>query len=114
MNKLVLRDHLFSNNGTASDVCIQNNSSPIISVDWDYSQLITVDDVKIWEELYAEPYNIGVYSSWNPYIEFYLLVYFDFVDSRRFKTFYGPQSHYDLKSYLDQCGIILPINSINL
>jgi hypothetical protein len=114
MNKLVLRDHLFSNNGTASDVCIQNNSPPIISDDWDYSQPMSISDVKIWEELYVEPYNIGLYSSWNPYVEFYLIVYYDFVDDKRFKTFYGLDSHTDLKRYLDQCEIILPINSINL
>jgi hypothetical protein len=114
MNRLVLKDHLFLNNGTTSDLCIQNNSPPIITVDWDYSQSITIDDVKIWEELYTDPYNIGIYSSWNPYVEFYLLVYYDFVDSRRFKTFYGLNSHDELKRYLDQCEIVLPINSINL
>jgi hypothetical protein len=113
MNRLVLTDNLFLNNGTPGDLYIQNNSSPITSVDWDYSQQITVDDVTIWEELYTEPYNIGLYSSWSPYIEFYLLVYYDFADSRRFKTFYGLDAHIDLKRYLDQCEIILPINSVN-
>ena len=113
MNRLVLTSDLFSNNGTSSDLGIQNNSSPVL-VDWNYSQPITVEDVKIWEELYTEPYSVGLYSSWNPYIEFYLLVYYDFADSRRFKTFYGLNSHDELKRYLDQCEIILPINSINL
>lgn len=113
MNRLVLTKHLFENNGAPDDLYIQNTSAPVTS-DWDYSRVITIDDVKIWEELYLDPFNLGLYSSWNPYVEFYLLVYFDFRDNRRFKTFYGLDAHDDVKRYLDKCDIHLPINSINL
>ena len=34
---------------------------------------LSFDDVELWEELYYSPGTIGVYASWKPYSEFYII-----------------------------------------
>lgn len=73
--------------------------------EWDYSREMQIEDVDIWEVLYESAGGIGLYASWSPYAEFYLLTkgidtrnepryyersgatpYWD----RLFEVFYGP------------------------
>lgn len=72
--------------------------------DWDYSRELTVEDIDIWEVIREETGGKGVYASWSPYAEFYLVC--TGVDEknglkkigdreyygRTFETFYGPNA----------------------
>jgi len=41
--------------------------------EWDYSRELQIEDVDVWEVIYEEGGGIGVYASWCPYAEFYLI-----------------------------------------
>ena len=43
------------------------------TTDWDYSREMQIEDVDIWEVLYEASGGIGIYVSWSPYAEFYLV-----------------------------------------
>lgn len=57
---------------------------------WDYSRELKVEDVDIWEVLYYEGGGLGLYASWDPYAEFYLITlrYFS-VLTNSIETYYG-------------------------
>jgi hypothetical protein len=57
----------FSNN--------QHNGQLLTSKEWDYSREMTIDDVSLWEQLYYKPGSIGIYVSWSPFAEFYMIVH---------------------------------------
>jgi uncharacterized membrane protein YbaN (DUF454 family) len=41
--------------------------------EWDYQRELQIEDVDIWEVLYEGSNGIGIYASWSPYAEFYLV-----------------------------------------
>jgi len=41
--------------------------------EWDYSRELHIEDVDIWEVLVETGGGFGVYASWSPYAEFYLI-----------------------------------------
>jgi len=41
--------------------------------DWDYARELQIEDVDIWEVIYEQSGGIGIYASWCPYAEFYLI-----------------------------------------
>lgn len=47
------------------------NYPPIIH--WDYSRDLKVEDVELWEVIYEESGARGVYASYMPYAEFYMI-----------------------------------------
>jgi len=60
-------------------------------VDWDYSRPLQIEDIDIWEVLYAESGGRGVYAAWLPYAEFYLVrPGWDKELEDGFETYYGP------------------------
>ena len=81
-----------------------------------------IEDVDIWEQLYYDTGGIGVYVSWAPYAEFYLLTtgqkantapkiingipYWD----RNIETFYGPGAQYRVIARTKQLGITLTMH----
>jgi hypothetical protein len=34
--------------------------------DWHKHRELTIDDVVLWEEIYYQPGNIGIYAAWSP------------------------------------------------
>jgi hypothetical protein len=72
--------------------------------DWDYNREMQIEDVNLWEVLCEESAGRGVYVSWDPYAEFYLITTgFDFKNNfkwiqnrpyqgRIFETYYGPMA----------------------
>ena len=73
----------------------------------------TINDIHFWEELYYEPGNIGVYVSWSPYEEFYLIAYNLFANQTfGTETFYGTDSALEVVKKLSKLRIDLPINKI--
>jgi hypothetical protein len=53
----------------------ENSRTPPKTNDWNMERNITVDDVILWEQLYYEPGNIGVYVAYRPYADCYLITY---------------------------------------
>ena len=48
--------------------------------EWLKSNSPKFSDIDLWEEVYKQPGNFGVYAAWSPYVEFYIIVLFLFND----------------------------------
>ena len=58
--------------------------------EWDYSREMSIEDVDIWEILYLESGNLGVFASWSPFAEFYMITLRgELTDANRIETYYG-------------------------
>jgi len=71
---------------------------------WDNSRPLQVEDVDIWEVISEHGGVSGVYASWCPYAEFYMLVLKGNIDS----TYYGVDSDKYLAKRLDELNILYP------
>ena len=64
---------------------------------WTHQKAPTIEDIELWEQIYYQPGNIGIYAAYEPYAEFYLLTYNLFIDTPQgIETFYGPQAEQKL------------------
>jgi hypothetical protein len=80
---------------------------------WDYSNSIELIDVYLWEQLYFQPGNIGIYAAYDPHVEFYIIVYNLFANvAQGIETFYGPGANKQVWKSAKRLGIILPIETI--
>lgn len=91
--------------------------SPILIVPetkkWDYKREMQIEDVDIWEVISEGYNNSGVYVSWKPYAEFYMIVTSDFFSNKKqIETFYGPGSINELKKRLIELKIPYNENKI--
>jgi hypothetical protein len=78
---------------------------------WKHDRPMTIDDVVIWEQLYYQGGNVGIYISWAPHAEFYMIVYNLFIDCPEgIQTFYGKMAHVEVAKKAVELGISLPIN----
>lgn len=78
------------------------------SLAWDQNIEMTVSDVVLWEQLYYEPGNVGVYAAYNPYAEFYLITYNLFFETElKFETFYGENAAQQCFDRTTELGIYL-------
>jgi len=75
---------------------------------WDYAREMQIEDVDVWEVISEGGKGIGIYASWSPYAEFYMVT--NGLD--RIETFYGVGAQKRLKRYLDSLGIRYPQNPI--
>jgi hypothetical protein len=112
-------DEVFNPNWMDSDKLVLPPSTP-----WDYNRDMIIDDVDIWEVLYEATSGIGVYVSWQPYAEFYLITtgidtkippnmingspYFD----RTFETYYGPTAEKQVYQRAKELGINLNLYKV--
>ena len=86
---------------------------PRTNHEWNYQTDVTVTDIKIWEQLYFQPGNIGVYAAYSPYIEFYMIVYNLFLNtSAGTQTFYGAGAENKMLEQLDKFKITLTKNTV--
>jgi hypothetical protein len=88
----------------------KNVSPPFLptSTQWAENREITVNDVILWEQLYYEPGNIGVYAAYNPYAEFYLITFNLFLNSdARFEEFVGDDAAQKCYDRAVELGIYL-------
>lgn len=63
---------------------------------WSYQRNMQLEDVDVWEVLYEEAGGTGVYASWEPYAEFYMLRLKD----NHVEFFYGPGAQKFMLQYL--------------
>lgn len=109
-------DEVFDPNWMDSNKLVLPPSTP-----WDYTRELTLDDVDIWEVLYEATMGVGVYVSWHPYAEFYLITtgldtacaprlinnapYHD----RILETYYGPSAEKQVYRRAKELGINLSL-----
>ena len=78
---------------------------------WTSDVEITVDDVVLWEQLFYEPGNVGIYVAYKPYTDLYVITYNLFFETaQKFEIFVGKhatQACYDKAASL---GIYLNFN----
>jgi hypothetical protein len=81
--------------------------------EWNYSKELTIDDVKTWEEIYYQEGTIGIYASWDPYAEFYIVVYNLFTAGPNgIKIFQGQCAYKEVIHYAEKFGISLKLDKI--
>jgi hypothetical protein len=80
--------------------------------DWDYSRELKVEDVDIWEVIYEQGGGVGVYASWSPYAEFYLIRTGWWNDAKGYgiETYYGPQSQQKVQQRMKDLNIPFTLN----
>jgi hypothetical protein len=92
---------------------INNSANLPPRLEWDYSKNLTINDVTNWEQLYYEFGNVGIYASWDPYAEFFIIVFNLFLDSDLgIETFYGQGSNRKVLERAKELGIELQENQI--
>lgn len=96
----------------------QHSSSKILpiipdTVQWHSIRAMEIPDVEIWEQIYYQGGNIGIYAAWKPYGEYYMIVYNLYANSPYGQeTFYGPTAASDVKEKANNLGIELKIEKI--
>jgi hypothetical protein len=75
--------------------------------DWDYSRELTIEDVDIWEVIWEAGGGQGLYASWSPYAEFYLLS----IDGQ-INTLYGPNAQKELIQKIKELNLPVSVNKI--
>ena len=75
---------------------------------WSQDREMLLTDVVFWEQLYFKPGNIGIYVSWSPYAEFYMIVHnlYSHLDNS-IETFYGPTAYEQVVYQAATLGVIL-------
>lgn len=110
-------DEVFNTNWMDSDKLVLPPK-----INWDYKREMIIEDVDIWEVLYEATGGIGVYASWLPYAEFYMITTgLDFKNAvryineipyydRQIETFYGQGAQQKLTARLAELKIRLPVH----
>jgi hypothetical protein len=82
-------------------------------VEWPYKTELMFEEVRLWEQIYCQHGNISVYAAWDPYAEFYILVYNLFANEPQgIKRFYGIDAAQRLQEELKKFEIFLPENRV--
>ena len=80
---------------------------------WHQLRELTIDDVVLWEEIYYQPGNVGIYAAWSPYADYYIITYDLFLNTPySMETFYGTNAVNEVYYKSKELGIDLPIKKI--
>jgi hypothetical protein len=80
---------------------------------WDKLENMSISDVELWEQIYYQPGNVGIYAAWTPYAELYMIVYDLFADEEKtIKTFIGNTASNDVFKKAQELGIDLSTHQI--
>jgi hypothetical protein len=82
--------------------------------DWDYKRPMQIEDVDIWEVIYEESGGIGVYASWSPYAEFYMVRVGWILEQKGYgaETYYGAGAMKNIMKRMDEMKIPYASNQI--
>jgi len=102
-------DNIFKDNGEYFDPNWLDSDKLVLPPrqEWDYKREMQIEDVDLWEVI-LEISGFGVYASWQPYAEFYLLKK---PNDLYTETFYGKKSQSRLYQTLKKEGINLPLHN---
>ena len=98
------RAEYFDSNWMDSNVVVTPDTK-----EWDYKRELKLEDVNLWEVIYESTY-IGVYASWDPYAEFYMIT--SPQQGRIIDTFYGAGSQVKVKNKLRYYNVYLSSQKI--
>jgi hypothetical protein len=82
--------------------------------DWDYKRPMQIEDVNLWEVIYEQGGGVGVYASWDPYAEFYMIRVGWFLEQQGHgaEVYYGPGSMKKVMKRMDEMGIPYAVNKV--
>lgn len=75
--------------------------------EWDYKRSMQIEDVDLWEVIYEQSGSIGVYASWDPYAEFYMIRVGWFLEQQGYgaEVYYGPGSMQKVINRMNEMNI---------
>lgn len=81
--------------------------------DWDYSRELNIEDVDIWEVIYEASGGVGVYASWCPYAEFYMVRVGWELENKGYgvESYYGPRAGEKVVQRMKELKIPFTINN---
>jgi hypothetical protein len=115
-------DEVFNPNWMDSNKLVLPPTKP-----WDYKKEMTIEDVDIWEVLVEQGGGVGIYASWCPYAEFYMVTtgselskqwlgYLNGVpynyNDRSWETYYGAGAQQQVKKRAKELNLPLNITSV--
>lgn len=78
---------------------------------WNKEQEISLDDVKIWEQIYFHKGTVGIYAAWDPYDNYYIIIYNLFASTKStIEEFRGKDAENQVLERAKDLGIDLPLN----
>jgi hypothetical protein len=70
----------------------------------------SVEDIELWEQIYHQIGNFGIYAAWSPYAEIYIIVYYMFSKlPGGIQVYYSSEDVYQKARAL---GVTLPFEEI--
>jgi len=82
--------------------------------EWDYKRPMQIEDVDLWEVIYESGGSVGVYASWDPYAEFYMIRVGWFLEQQGHgaEVYYGPGSMKKVMKRMGEMGIPYAVNKV--
>jgi hypothetical protein len=82
--------------------------------DWDYKRPMQIEDVNIWEVIYEQGGGVGIYASWDPYAEFYMIRVGWFLEQQGYgaEVYYGPGAMDKVMKRAEELEIPLSKNKV--
>jgi hypothetical protein len=111
-------DELYNPNIYNSDKLVLPPGGPDdLKAQWDYNRPMTIEDVDIWEMIYWEGGGLGVYASWLPYAEFYMitppgLLWWERKSNKKVELFYGPGANFKVMRRIRELGLPIRENKV--
>lgn len=107
-NLFVHLDEHFDENWLDSNQVVLPNTKK-----WTYDREMQIDDVDLWEVIYEEGGGKGVYASYIPYAEFYLICTgWDDPSKPRMETYYGPGAEKTVVQRMKELKYPYPVNDV--
>ena len=75
--------------------------------EWDYKRPMQIEDVDLWEVIYEQGGAVGVYASYNPFAEFYMIRVGWFLEQQGYgaEVYYGPGAMQKVMKRMDEMKI---------
>lgn len=85
-------------------------SPPPPTLKWNKDGFPTVNDIDLWEELYYQKGNVGIYGAYNPHAELYIIVYNLFIkEPCGIEVYSGPEAAVEVWKKASELSIKLPL-----
>jgi hypothetical protein len=106
--------NIFKDFGEHFDPNWMNSDSLILppKKEWDYKRPMQIEDVDLWEVIYEQGGAVGVYASWDPYAEFYMIRVGWFLEQQGYgaEVYYGPGAQKQVQNRMREMSIPFSVN----
>ena len=83
------------------------------TLEWDYSRELSISDIEIWEQIYYESGNRGVYAAYRPYAEFYMITNYTPIGTTiGVETYYGNNARKKVYKRAAQLGMPIAVKKV--